>query len=289
MVNGKSLFVLINLALISLSCSVFADSLIRPGYGENDDQDLFTGNIAIEGISEKEIQQKKTYKVYCIEPETGKINKLLYKSHGTKAKVPDGYFYQIEQPDIVVSPVNKDDETILDQCSEYIVLDVDFQVDHISVLGRTPGPTDTEIKKIETLFGAAYKTGFPDFVYADNLIFDTPFVSVRFSTTEWLLVDSYILREDVDYGYGYYVPEDIANKKGAHKFGQYLYNRKNGTLLLIKPYYLIGEANPIMITSGKNLYLFGYVMIGKSYGHYEIVLLKGKKAETIFVGSDTGS
>ena len=148
---------------------------------------------------------------------------------------------------------------------------------------------NAEIQKIEKIFSAEFMKGFPDTVYGDNLRYDVPFLSVRFSTPDWLLVDSYILKKGVDYGYGYYVPGSHIDKQDNKNLGQYLYNRKTGDVILLKRNHLIGENPPVMIVSKNITYLSCYIKIGKSYGHDEIFGLENNEVKTVFTGNTTGS
>jgi len=271
---------------------VCAQDLIRPGYGEFkmiNSQSTFTGNIVFEGLTNPEEYKNKIFKVFFIDFGKQKIIPKTYMSKELTGRKLDEFYYEIDAPDLIISPYSKKDKHITGNYFNFLVLDEGFHVEQINFFDTDVKILNTEIQRIENIFSAEFIKDFPDYVYEDNLRYDVPFISVRFSTSNWLLVESYILKKGVDYGYGYYVPSAHMEKQDSKAFGQYLYNRKTGDIILLKNSNLIGDNPPVMLV-GKNItYLSCYITIGKTYGHDEIFSLENNKIKTVFTGTTTGS
>lgn len=268
-----------------------AEDLIRPGYAEYkmiDSQSTFSGNIVIEGLANPAKYMNKKFKVYFIKPEKKEIIPKTYMSRKFIKPKGDEIYYEIDTPDLLLSPYPHKDKEIKGDYFNFLVTNEDFFVRQITIFDHATVQKE-EIEKIEKFFSAKFMKNFPDYVYEGNLKYDVPFISVRFSSPNWLLVDSYLLREGVDYGYGYYVPSFNVENQENKKLGQYLYNRKTGDVILLKKAHLIDDTQPILIEGKNATYLSCYISIGKSYGHDEIFEIKNKKVETVFIGSDTGS
>lgn len=271
---------------------IHAEGLIRPGYGEFkmiNSQNTFTGNIVIEGLAKPDEYIDKKFNVFFLKLEKQEIIKKTYVLAKQAIRKSDEYYYEIDAPDLMISPYLKKDKKITENYFKFLVLDDDFHMTSIKIFDRNTKILNTEKQKIEEIFNAKFMDDFPDYVYEENLRYDLPSVSVRFSTPDWLLVDFYILKKGVDYGYGYYVPSSHIEKQDNKGLGQYLYNRNTSEAVLLKETHLIGGEPPVMIV-GKNItYLSCYISVGKSYGHDEIFGLEKKSVKVVFSGSTTGS
>jgi len=280
------------LFLSAFTTHICAQALIRPGYGEFkmiNSQSTFTGNVVFEGLTNPEEYINKKFKVVFINFEKQKIIPKTYISREFKGRESDEFYYEIDAPDLIISPYSKKDKQITGNYFNFLVLDNDFYVEKIILFDKDEKISNTEIKNIEKIFSAEFMEDFPNNIYEGSLRHDVSLISVRFSTPDWLLVDSYILRKGVDYGYGYYVPNHHSETNGNKNLGQYLYNRKTGDVILLKKVHLIGDNPPVMII-GKNItYLSSYIKVGKTYGYDEILGLENNKVKIVFTGSTTGS
>lgn len=271
---------------------ICAQNLIRPGYGEFkmiNSQSTFTGNIAIEGLPNPEKYKNKKFKVFFIKPENQDVIKKTYISKGLEVRKSDEYYYSIVNPDLIISPYSKKDKEIAGNYFNFLVFGENAYIEKIKVFNRDAKILKPEIQIIKKIFNAEFMNNFPDYVYEDNLKYDVPLISVRFSTSNWLLVDFYILKKGVDYGYGFFVPSSHIEKQDNTNFGQYLYNRKTGDTIFLKKSHLIGGSPPSMISGKDKTYLSCYIKVGKSYGHDEIFELENNKVKIVFAGSSTGS
>lgn len=261
--------------------SASSQEIIRNGYVYYDSNKQFQGILLDDA---KKLKSRK-FKAYFYNSDRNSILLkpiFLTTSKQNKIDLPKHLFNQ--NTFLYLKPIESD-RKITNYYSS-IVFEKDFNIENLSFMNKAKQLDQTSQRKVETLLEAKYKQTFFNMYNFEKLVFDSPFFSPIYETDTFVIIASYFLKEGVDYGYGYYVPQSIDQKN----LGTYIYDKETKILTKLIANHL-PDAHQLPITfksNGTNYYYF-YISVGKTYGHYRCYKYKDGNLHLLSSSSNTGS